>query len=133
MLPIYFHEMMTDTKSTIMYLIAQILSYKAVLLSIVTSISCLVFIYSYYQLMSIGVFFFSAWSNSVTHLCFICTSMSDAILSDCPFAANCCTATKCNGILVGRFNLYCYTTNICLLMSWANVIKWETLLSDQLS
>ena len=30
-----------------------------------------------------------------------------------PPAAICCTATKCNGILVGRFSLYCHTTNIC--------------------
>ena len=30
---------------------------------------------------------FSMWRNSVLHLCFICTSMSDAVLSDCPSAA----------------------------------------------
>jgi len=45
---------------------------------------------------------------------FICTSMSDAILSDCPSAAICHTATTCNGILAGMFNLYCHTTNIHL-------------------
>jgi len=45
---------------------------------------------------------FSAWRNSVTHFkCFICSSMSDAILSECPSAANCHTASTCNGILVG--------------------------------
>ena len=33
------------------------------------------------------------------HLCFIHTSMSDAILSDCPSAAICCTATICDQIL----------------------------------
>src|SRR5258705_8668420 len=27
---------------------------------------------------------FSAWNNSLTHLCFICASMTGAILSDCP-------------------------------------------------
>jgi len=48
--------------------------------------------------------FFSTWRNSVTHLCFICTSTSDVILSDCLSAAICHMATKCNGILVGRFN-----------------------------
>jgi len=42
------------------------------------------------------------------------TSFSDAILSGCPFAAVCATATTCNGILAGRFTLYCHTTNICL-------------------
>ena len=34
------------------------------------------------------------------------------ILSDCPSAVICHTATKCNGILAGRFNLYCHITNI---------------------
>ena len=74
------------------------------------------------QWMSVGAFF-SAWRNSVTHLCFILTSMSDAILSDCPSAAICHTATECNGILVGRFKLCCRTTNIpaqrdCVLVLW---------------
>ena len=57
---------------------------------------------------------FSAWRNSITHLCFICTSMSDAILSDCPSAVICHTATKFNGILAGRFNLCCHNNNIHL-------------------
>jgi len=56
---------------------------------------------------------FSAWGNSVTHLFFIHTSMSEAISSDCPFTASCHTETTCNGVLVGRFNFYCRTTNIC--------------------
>jgi len=42
---------------------------------------------------------FTAWRNSATHLCFFRTSTSDAILSDCPFAAICHTATRSNGIL----------------------------------
>ena len=58
--------------------------------------------------------FFSTWGNSVPQLCFIHTSMSAIILSDFPSAAICHTATKCNGILVGRFNLYFRATNICL-------------------
>jgi len=29
-------------------------------------------------------------------------------LSDCSFAAICPSAIKCNGILMGRFNLYCH-------------------------
>ena len=33
------------------------------------------------------------------------------ILSECPSAAICHTATKCNGILVGRVNPHCYTIN----------------------
>ena len=51
---------------------------------------------------------------SASYLYLTCTSMSDAILSDCPSAASCCMATKCNGILVGRFCLYHHTTNIHL-------------------
>ena len=60
-----------------------------------------------------GVQFFSAWRDSVTHLCFTCTSMLNAILSDCPSAAIHHMPTKSKGILAGRFNLYCHTTNIC--------------------
>ena len=37
---------------------------------------------------------FSTWRNSIPHLRFIHTSMSDAILSDCPSAAICHTATN---------------------------------------
>ena len=58
--------------------------------------------------------FFFTWKNSVTHLCFIRTSMSDAIWSDCLSAVSCCMVTKWNWILVRRFNLYCHTTNICV-------------------
>jgi len=49
---------------------------------------------------------FSPPRNSVTHFCYISTSISDTILSNCPSTAICFTATKWNGILVGRFNLY---------------------------
>ena len=61
------------------------------------------------QRMSIAVRFFSSWRSSVPHLCFIHISMTDIILSDCPSAAICPMATKCNGILAGRFNLYYHT------------------------
>jgi len=37
--------------------------------------------------------------------------MSDAILSYCPSAVICRTATKFNGILAGRHNLYCHITS----------------------
>lgn len=50
----------------------------------------------------------SIWKNSVTLLCFIQSSMSDTILSECPSAATYHTATKWNGTLLGRFNLYCH-------------------------
>ena len=46
----------------------------------------------------------STWRNSVPHLCFIHTSMSDAVVSDCSSAAICHTATKCNRTVVGSFN-----------------------------
>jgi len=45
---------------------------------------------------------------------FILAFTSDAFLSDCPSTAICLTATKCNRILLGRFSLCCYATNICL-------------------
>ena len=50
----------------------------------------------------------------MTHLCSIPTSMSDTIVSDRPSAAICRSATTRNGMLAGRFNLYCHPTNICL-------------------
>ena len=58
------------------------------------------------------VAFLSEKRNSVTHICFICTSMF--ILSCCPSAAISRTATKRNRILVGRFNLYRHPSNIHL-------------------
>ena len=48
----------------------------------------------------VGCHFFS-WRNSVPHLCFVCTSMSDVILSDCPSAAICHMTAKCHKMLVG--------------------------------
>ena len=75
--------------------------------------------------------FFSAWRSSVTHICFIHTSMSETILSDCPSAAICRTTAKCNRILVGSFNLCWHITSICL---WHHEPKkWEALLLEQFS
>ena len=55
--------------------------------------------------------FFSALRNSITHLCFILISMSDAIVSGCPSAAICHKAKKRHSrIMAGRFNLYCHIT-----------------------
>jgi len=42
-------------------------------------------------------FFFPMWRNSVIHLCFTCTLVSDAILLNCPSAAIYHAATKCDG------------------------------------
>ena len=67
--------------------------------------------FSKHQWMSMGAIS-SAWRNSITHLCFIHNSMSDAILSDCSSVAVCHTAAKCNATLERRFNLCCHTTNI---------------------
>lgn len=61
---------------------------------------------------------------------------SYALLCQTPFcqtacsAAICPTTTKCNGILVGKFNLCCHINNIHL-KSWASIIKLEALLSEQ--
>ena len=60
------------------------------------------------------VSFFSAWRNSVAHVCFRHTSMSDTVLSDCPSAAICPTVITRNGILLRRFSRYCHTTKIHL-------------------
>ena len=101
--------------------------------------------------MTVGAIF-SAWRNSIPHLCFICTSMSDAILSGCPSAAICHMATTCSAIWTRRFSLYCYTTtstsdtvtqynktggitfgaalmieNIChWFMGWFGLVTWLT-------
>lgn len=71
---------------------------------------------------------FSTWKNSMAQLCFIYTSLSGVILSDCPSAAFCCAVTKCNEKLVGSFILYSHVSNICL-WCWADAIKSEALLS----
>ena len=52
---------------------------------------------------------FSTQRNSITHNCFSHTSMSDVILSECLLSHICHTATRCNKMLLGRFNLYCHT------------------------
>ena len=81
-----------------------------------THTHCLISINVQQAGMSMGAIFFNfiyfAWRNSIIHLCFICSSMSETILSDCPSAAIYCTATKHNEILVGKFSFYCHTTNI---------------------
>jgi len=59
--------------------------------------------------MSMGAIF-PTWRNSVPSLYLIHASMSDAIVSDCPTAANCYMATS-NRKLEGRFSLYCHLTN----------------------
>ena len=58
--------------------------------------------------------FFSTWKILFSHHCVIWISKTDISLPVCPSAAVCCTATKCKGILVGRFNLYYHTTSLCL-------------------
>ena len=75
-------------------------------------VHCLVF--KNIQQMSMNVskcllfFFFLQGGNSIPAFIFMCTSMSDL-----PSAAIQHMVTKCNGILAGRFSLYCHTTNIC--------------------
>ena len=58
---------------------------------------CLVSINIQQGLMNVNVQFFATWRNSVIHLCFTCTLVSVAILLNCPSAATCHTATKCDG------------------------------------
>jgi len=66
-----------------------------------------------HQWMSVGAIF-STQRNSITHFCFICASMSDTNLSECPFSVVCHTAAKWNRILLERFSHYCRTTNMGL-------------------
>jgi len=73
-------------------------------------IHCLVSIGVQQVLMNVSGCCFSTRRNSMTHLCSLCTSVSDALLSSCPSPAICHTAAKGNGILVGRFNLCCLPT-----------------------
>ena len=70
--------------------------------------------FSKYQWMSVSAIF-SAWRNSVSHLCFIYPSVSDTILTTCPFATIGRMATTCNGIV------YCLLSchqNLSLML-WA--------------
>ena len=65
----------------------------------------------------------SAWGNSMTQLCFIPNSMPDTILSDCPTAAICHTATKYNGVLTGVKVQPLLPYHHLPMLSWANIIK----------
>jgi len=65
-------------------------------------IHCLVSINVRQASVNVSGCHFSTWRNSVMHLFSICSSMSDI------------TASTCNRILVGRFDLSCHTTNIHL-------------------
>ena len=63
------------------------------------------------------------------HTCASYALLSNAFVSECHSAAICHMAMICNGILVGRFNLFCHDTNIHL---WSvNVVKQEALLLEQ--
>ena len=69
-----------------------------------TGIHCLISISNQQALMSVnGCNSFLMEEFSDRHPCFIDTSISDVILSDCPSADICHMATKCNGILVERY------------------------------
>jgi len=65
--------------------------------TVLTSTVCSQQIFSKCHWILIGAIF-SAWRNSVTHLCFICTSMSDRSQRK---------ISKCNGIMLESFKLYC--------------------------
>ena len=117
LLAVHFHQWWTG--ACIQYLIksepVEVIQYKSTLLKYTTHFLAVwspsVFSKGWWMSMSA---IFSAWRNSVPQLCFIHTSTLVAMLSDCPSAAVCCMATTCNGILMGRFNLCCHTTNIWL-------------------
>jgi len=56
-------------------------------LTMLTSTAWSPSVFSKHWWMSNGTIFFSAWKNSMPLLCTPCTSKSNVILSDCPFAA----------------------------------------------
>jgi len=47
--------------------------------------------------MSVGASF-KVWMYSTPHLCFICSSIPDAIMADCPSAIICHIVTTWNGM-----------------------------------
>lgn len=63
---------------------------------------------------------FCAWRNSISHLCFI-SLPCQAPFCQCLSTAICCTVTKRNGILAGRFIRYFHA---------ASLIRCEALLSE---
>jgi len=82
-------------------------------------IHCLVSINVQQALMNVSEWNFSTWKSSVRHFFFICISMSDAILSDSPSAAVCCTATKLMEYWWESLLPYHHHWPL----SWANIIK----------
>ena len=98
-----------------------LLKHTTYCLTVLTSAVWSPSVFSKHQWMSVGAVFSTCW-NSVTHLCFICTSMSDAVLSECPFAAICHMATKFKGIWMGKFSLCCPCHHHSSLMLWVNII-----------
>ena len=94
-------------------------------------IHCLVFINIKHMSVKVsGYRFFSTGRNSTTHLCFMSTSTSDAILSDRPSAAICHTTTKIYENVGGKAQPILPYHHHLPLMSRAN-IKLEALLSEQ--
>lgn len=64
--------------------------------------------------MNISRCIFPMLRNSTAPFSFTHTSMPDRMLWDCPSAASCLMAIRCNRTLARKFVLYCYTTSICL-------------------
>jgi len=82
---------------------------------------------------------FSTQKNSLTYLCFICTSMSDAVVSDCPSVAICHKVTTFNwnlGWKVQPLLPYhhqqplksCWYNKIGGITFWAALLKYTILL-----
>jgi len=107
-------------------------------------IHCLIFVNVHQELMNISAATFSTWRNLMTYLSsYVHFHVRWHFVS--PSAAIYHTATTCNDIVAGRFNLYCHTSIylccsesnasyfimladqrwmlVVLLMSWANVMK----------
>ena len=73
-----------------------------------------------YQWVSFFFFFFLFMEEFNDTLCSTYTSMLEVILSDCPSASICHTASKYNGILTGKLIVCCHTP-----ASTSDVVIWH--------
>ena len=89
----------------------QQLKHTTHLLTVLTSTAWSPQMFNKHWWMPVGTIF-STWRNSISPLWFTWTSTSETTVSDCPSLPS--VAHHQNGILEGRFNLYCHPTNIHL-------------------
>ena len=84
-----------ETHSFTAAMVVSLLKHSTHNITVLTSTVWCLSVLSKHRWISTGTIF-PIVRKSVTHLWFICTFISDAILSDCPSAAICHTTTTCN-------------------------------------